>query len=150
MFQAQLTVDEEVASILVQEGFTSVEEVAYVPESELLDIEEFDEDIVAELRNRARDALLTRAIATEEALGSNEPSQELLDLEGMDQASAWQLAAREITTLEDLAEQAVDDLLEIEGIDEEWAARMIMKAREPWFAESEAAEPEQAASEQSG
>ncbi len=151
MFQAQLTVDEEVANILVQEGFTSVEEVAYVPESELLEIEEFDADIVAELRNRARDALLTRAIANEEALGGNEPARELLDMEGMDEATAWQLAAKEITTLEELAEQAVDDLIEIDGIDEDWAARMIMRAREPWFAgEAAAAETEQAASEQSG
>ncbi len=140
MFQEQLTVDEEVASILVQEGFTSTEEVAYVPESELLEIEEFDEDIVAELRNRARDALLTRAIASEEALGDREPSAELLGMEGMEPSIAWQLAAQGITTLDDLAEQSVDDLLEIEGIEQDWAARMIMKAREPWFAEEQTEE----------
>jgi N utilization substance protein A len=140
MFQDQLTVDEEVASILVQEGFTSTEEVAYVPESELLEIEEFDEDIVAELRNRARDALLTRAIAGEEALGGHEPSAELLAMEGMESSVAWQLAAQGITTLDELAEQSVDDLLEIEGIEQEWAARMIMKAREPWFAEEQTEE----------
>ena len=147
MFQEQLTVDEEVANILVQEGFTSVEEVAYVPESELLEIEEFDEDIVAELRNRARDALLTKAIATEEALGGNEPSAELLALQGMDEAMAWALAAHDITTPDELAEQAVDDLLEIEGVEREWAASMIMQAREPWFAAEEA---EQWANEQPG
>ncbi len=140
MFQDQLTVDEEVASILVQEGFTSTEEVAYVPESELLEIEEFDEDIVAELRNRARDALLTKAIAGEEALGGNEPSAELQGMEGMEPAIAWKLAAQGITTLDDLAEQSVDDLLEIDGIEQEWAARMIMKAREPWFAEEQTEE----------
>ena len=147
MFQEQLTVDEEVANILSQEGFTSVEEVAYVPESELLGIEEFDEDIVAELRNRARDALLTKAIANEEALGGNEPSADLLALDGMDEGMAWALAAHEITTPEELAEQAVDDLLEIEGVEREWAARMIMQAREPWFAAEEA---EQWANEQPG
>ena len=135
MFQQQLFVDEEVANILVQEGFTSIEEVAYVPESELLDIEEFDEDIVGELRNRARDALLTRAIASEEALGDNKPSEELLAMEGMTSAIAWQLAAKGIVTVDDLADQSVDDLTEIEDIDADWAAHMIMKAREPWFAE---------------
>jgi len=143
MFKNQLVVDEEVASILVQEGFTSIEEVAYVPESELLDIEEFDEDIVNELRNRARDALLTRAIASEEALGDTKPSEELLGLEGMTSELAWRLASKGIVTPDGLADQSVDDLLEIEGIDDAgWAADMIMKAREPWFAQQaqEAAE----------
>jgi len=135
MFKQQLVVDEEVANILVQEGFTSVEEVAYVPESELLEIEEFDEDVVRELRNRARDALLTRAIASEEALGENEPSQDLLALEGMTGEMAWRLAAKGIRTLDELAEQSVDDLLEIDGMDGDWAGKVIMKAREPWFAE---------------
>jgi N utilization substance protein A len=136
MFQQQLVVDEEVASILVQEGFTSIEEVAYVPESELLDIEEFDEDIVAELRSRARDALLTRAIASEEALGDTRPSEELAALDGMNTDLAWRLASRGVVTLEDLADQSVDDLLDIEGIDDaQWAADVIMKAREPWFAD---------------
>ena len=138
MFQQSLVVDEEVANILVQEGFSSIEEVAYVPEQELLDIEEFDEDVVAELRNRARDALLSRAIAGGDAPGTAEPAAELLELEGMEPHLAWRLAGQGITTLEELAEQAVDDLLEIEGIDDrEWAARMIMAAREPWFTEEE-------------
>jgi N utilization substance protein A len=133
LFTEQLDVDEEVANILVQEGFTSIEEVAYVPEQELLDIEEFDEEVVSELRNRARDALLTRAIANEEKLGETPPSQELLEFEGMNDEVAYMLAAKGIVTVEDLAEQAVDDLLDIEGMDENWAAQLIMKAREPWF-----------------
>ncbi len=143
MFQQSLVVDEEVANILVQEGFSSVEEVAYVPEQELLDIEEFDEDIVAELRNRARDALLSRAIAGEETPGMVEPAADLIGLEGMEPHLAWRLASYGVSSLEELAEQSVDDLLDIEGIDDsEWAARMIMAAREPWFAEAEAEDGE--------
>ena len=133
-FMEQLDVDEEVAAILVQEGFTTIDEVAYVPESELLAIEEFDEDIVKELRGRASDALLTRAIASEEQIENAEPAEDLLNMEGMDEATAHLLAARGITTMEELAEQAVDDIADIEGIDEERAASLIMKAREPWFA----------------
>ena len=132
-FMEQLDVDEEVAAILVQEGFSSIEEVAYVPESELLEIEEFDEGIVAELRGRARDALLTRAIASEEVLGANEPAADLLEMEGMNRELAYELAAHGVVTREDLAEQAVDDLLEIESLDEETAAQLIMTARAPWF-----------------
>jgi N utilization substance protein A len=132
-FMEQLDVDEEVAAILVQEGFSSIEEVAYVPESELFEIEEFDEGIVAELRGRARDALLTRAIASEEVLGANEPAADLLEMDGMNRELAYELAARGVITREDLAEQAVDDLLEIESLDEETAARLIMTARAPWF-----------------
>ena len=132
-FMEQLDVDEEVAVILVQEGFSSIEEVAYVPESELLEIEEFDEDIVQELRGRARDALLTRAIASEEELTAHEPAEDLLTMDGMTRELAYELAARGITTMEDLAEQAVDDLLDIEGLDEEKAAQLIMTARAPWF-----------------
>lgn len=125
-----LDVDNEVALILVQEGFTSVEEVAYVPTAELLEIEEFDEEIVEELRGRARDYLLTKAISTEE---DEEPADDLLALEGMDDELAHILAANGIITQEDLAEQAVDDLLEIEGMDAERAAALIMTARAPWF-----------------
>ena len=137
VFMRDLTVDEEVANILVQEGFSSVEEVAYVPEQELLDVEEFDETMVAELRNRARDALLTRAISGNTDGPAAEPSSDLLAVEGMESHLAWRLAGQGVTSLEELAEQSVDDLLEIEGIDDpEWAARMIMIAREPWFAES--------------
>lgn len=134
-FMAELDVDEDVALILAQEGFSSLEEVAYVPEQEMLDIEEFDADIVAELRSRARDVLLTRAIASEEQLESAEPSQELLDMEGMSKDLALTLASKGVTTLDDLAELAVDELVEISEMNEEQAAAMIMKARESWFAD---------------
>ncbi|MFO7603079.1 MAG: transcription termination factor NusA [Gammaproteobacteria bacterium] len=132
VFMDALDVDEEVAAILVQEGFTTIDEVAYVPVSEMLEIEEFDEGIVEELRQRAKDVLLTRAISSEELA---EPEQDLLEMEGMDEETAKQLAAVGIKSMEDLAEQAVDDLIEIEGIDEERAAKLIMTARAPWFAE---------------
>ncbi len=136
LFQEHLGVDEEVGEILAREGFSSIEEVAYVPASEMLEIEEFDEEIVTELRERAKDALLTMAISKEEAyLGVAEPSEELLAMEGMDEELAAKLASHGVTTLEELAEQGVDDLLEIEGLDQERAAQLIMKAREPWFAE---------------
>jgi N utilization substance protein A len=130
-----LDVDDDVATILVQEGFTSIDEVAYVPASEMLEIEEFDEEIVEELQSRARDALLTRAIAVEEELEGGTPAEDLLTMEGMDPETAEKLAAKGICSMEDLAEQAVEDILDIEGIDEERAATLIMKAREPWFAE---------------
>lgn len=135
LFMEQLDVDAEVATILVQEGFSSIEEIAYVPTAELLEIEEFDEHIVEELRNRARDVLLTQAIATEEVIEEAEPAQDLLEMEGMDEGLAHVLAARGIVTREDLAEQSVDELMEIEGMDEERAAKLIMTARAPWFAE---------------
>lgn len=134
MFMEQLDVDEEIATIFVQEGFSSIEEVAYVPTKELLGIEEFDEDIVQELRDRARDVLLTRAIADEEKLSDATPAEDLLNLEGMDTPLAYQLASMGIVTQEDLAEQAVDDLLDIEGMDEARASKLIMTARAPWFA----------------
>jgi N utilization substance protein A len=133
MFMRQLDVDQEVATILVQEGFSSVEEIAYVPPKELLEIEEFDEEIVEELRGRARDALLTMAIKSEEQFGGVEPAQDLLDMDGMDRQLAFQLANKGVRTREDLAEQAVDDLLEIDGMDQERAAALIMAARAPWF-----------------
>ncbi|EMR13025.1 transcription elongation factor NusA [Methylophaga lonarensis MPL] len=133
-FMADLDVDEDVALILAQEGFSSLEEVAYVPEQEMLDIEEFDEDIVAELRSRARDVLLTRAIASEEQLESAEPQQDLLDMEGMTTELALILASKGVATLDDLAEQSVDELVEIASVDEAQAAALIMKARESWFA----------------
>jgi N utilization substance protein A len=134
-FIEQLDVDESVAEILVREGFSTVEELAYVPAKELLEIEEFDDDIVEELRNRARDALLIKAIANEEVFESSEPSKELLEMEGMDRELAFRLAARGVRTVEDLAEQSVDELLDIEGMDEARAASLIMTARSPWFAE---------------
>jgi N utilization substance protein A len=134
-FVEQLDVDESVAEILVREGFSTVEELAYVPAKELMEIEEFDEDIVEELRNRARDALLIKAIASEEKLETREPADDLLQMEGMDRELAFRLAQHGVCTVEDLAEQSVDELLEIEGLDEDKAARLIMTARLPWFAE---------------
>ncbi|WP_299982294.1 transcription termination factor NusA [uncultured Pseudoteredinibacter sp.] len=135
LFMEALDVDEDVAGVLVEEGFTSLEEVAYVPLEEMLNIEGFDEDIAEELRARAKDALLTQALATEEAIESTQPAEDLLTMEGMDKALAVQLASRGIPTMEDLAEQSVDELMEIDGMDEERAAALILKAREPWFAE---------------
>lgn len=135
MFMSKLDVDEELASILVAEGFTNVEEVAYVPESELLAVEEFDEGIVAELRQRARDALLTQMIASEEQLEEHRPEQDLLDLEGMTDAIAFRLAEKGIRTRDDLAECAVDELEDVKGLQPELAAELIMKARAHWFTE---------------
>jgi transcription termination/antitermination protein NusA len=135
----QLDVDEEIAVILVQEGFSSIEEVAYVPTQELLEVEEFDEGMVEELRGRARDVLITRAIVSEEQLGDAQPAQDLLEMEGMDRELAFVLAGRGVVTMEDLAEQSVDELMEIEGMDEERAGSLIMTARAPWFAEEEQA-----------
>lgn len=132
-FIADLDVDEDVATILVQEGFSSLEEVAYVPVSELLAISEFNEEIVEELRARARDVLITQAIATEEVLDQSEPAEDLLNLEGMDKELAYELASRGITTREDLAEQAVSDLEDINSLDSERAANLIMAARAHWF-----------------
>ena len=137
LFMEQLDVDEEIAAILVQEGFSSIEEIAYVPAAELLQVEEFDEDMVEELRGRARDVLLTRAIVKEEALGDTEPAEDLLNLEGMDRELAYTLAGRGVVSQEDLAELAVDELMDIEGMDEERAAALIMAARAPWFAEEQ-------------
>ncbi len=137
MFMDQLDVDEEIAVILVQEGFSSIEEIAYVPSAELLQVEEFDEDMVEELRGRARDVLLTRAIVSEEAMGENEPAEDLLNLEGMDRELAFTLTGRGVVTQEDLAELAVDELMDIEGMDEGRAAALIMAARAPWFAEEQ-------------
>ena len=134
LFIDQLDVDEDIAQILAEEGFISVEEIAYVPVSEMLDIEGFDEDLVNELRSRAKDALLISAIAFEENIDSAEPAQDLLEMEGMDSDLAHELAGQGIVTMEDLAEQAVDDLVSLLGIDEKRAATLIMKAREPWFA----------------
>ena len=137
-FMTELDVDEVVSSILVQEGFSSLEEVAYVPANELIAIAEFDEEIVAELRARARDVLITQAIVTEEVLDQSEPAEDLLNLDGMDRELAFQLASRGIVTREDLAEQAVDDIEDIEVLEPERAATLIMAARAHWFEEEEA------------
>jgi N utilization substance protein A len=133
-FMKQLDVDEDVATILVQEGFSTIEEVAYVPQAELNAIEEFDEEIVKELRNRARDVLLTQAIASEESLEAQLPADDLLLLEGMQPDLALALARRGVRTREDLADQAIDDLMDIQGLTAEEAGKLIMKAREHWFA----------------
>ena len=135
MFIDKLDVDEELAGILVQEGFSNVEEVAYVPESELLAIEEFDEGIVSELRRRARDALLTQMIASEEQLEENRPAEDLLALKGMTEAIAFRLAEQGIRTRDDLAECAVDELEDVKELDPETSAELIMEARAHWFAE---------------
>lgn len=133
-FMEQLDIDEETAAVLVEVGFNAIEEIAYVPVSEMLEIEGFDEELVTELRSRAKDALLISAIAAEEEIEVAHPAPDLLELEGMDTDLAYGLAGHGIITLEDLAGQSVDDLLAIEGLDEVRAAKLIMKAREPWFA----------------
>ncbi|MFS1703814.1 transcription termination/antitermination protein NusA [Aestuariibacter sp. GS-14] len=131
-----LDIDEDFASLLVDEGFTTLEEVAYVPASELLAIEGLDEDTVEELRNRARAALTTKALANEESLEGSEPTEELLNLEGMERHVAFVLASKGITDLEALAEQGTDDICELEGLDEEKAGELIMAARNKvWFNE---------------
>ncbi|MEI7970711.1 MAG: transcription termination factor NusA [Betaproteobacteria bacterium] len=132
LFMESLDVDEEVADILVQEGFNALEEVAYVPLSEMLEIEAFDEETVNELRSRARNALLTQAIASEERV--EKMAQDLLGLEGMDDQTARLLAAKGVHTQEDLADLAVDDLVELTDMDAERAKQLIMTARAPWFA----------------
>lgn len=135
VFMEALDVEEDVADILVDEGFTTLEEVAYVPLEEFLAIEGFDDDIANELRSRAKDALLTQALASEEETAGQEPAEDLLTMEGMDEALAHAMASKGVVTMEDLAEQSVDELMVIDGMDEERAAALIMKAREPWFAE---------------
>lgn len=132
LFQDKLGVDENVAEVLVQEGFSSLEEIAYVPVNELLEIEGFDQELVNSLRERAKAALLTQAIAQEQAL-EVEPAKDLLEMETMDKQLAYILASHGIVTREDLAEQSVDDLLDITELDEEKAAKLIMTARKIWF-----------------
>jgi N utilization substance protein A len=131
LFMEKLDVDEEVAEILVQEGFTSLDEVAYVPINEMLEIEAFDEETVNELRRRARNALLTEAIKSEETV--EHAAEDLLGMEGMDNQTARVLASKGITTMDALADLATDELTEMTGMDADRANRLIMKAREPWF-----------------
>ena len=133
LFMDKLEVDEEIAGILVAEGFSTVEEIAYVPVGELLAVEGFDEDIVEELRSRARDALLNDALAVEEGLEEHQPAEDLLSLEGMDEATAYALAERGVRTREELAESATDEIADIEDVGEERAAALIMEARKHWF-----------------
>jgi len=143
LFMEKLDVDEEVADILISEGFTSLEEVAYVPLAEMLEIEAFDEDTVNELRSRARNALLTEAIQREESVENVEEA--LLSLEGMDTEVASSLAAKGITTRDALADLAVDELTELTGIGDERAQDLIMKARAHWFADEPAADDKEKA-----
>lgn len=133
LFQEKLEVDEEIASILVSEGFGTVEEIAYVPVGELLAVEGFDEDIVEELRARARDALLNAALAAEEELAAQEPSEDLLSMEGMDEALAYALAGNGVVTRDDLADMATDELTVYDDVDKARAATLIMEARKHWF-----------------
>jgi N utilization substance protein A len=133
LFVDKLEVDDEIAGILVSEGFSTDEEIAYVPVGELLAVEGFDEDIVEELRSRARDALLNEALAAEEELDEHQPAADLLSLEGMDEATAFALAARGVVTRDDLADLATDELEDLEGVDAERAAALIMEARKHWF-----------------
>ncbi|MGY0798390.1 transcription termination factor NusA [Lysobacter sp. A286] len=133
LFQSRLEVDEEIAAILVSEGFNTVEEIAYVPVGELLAVEGFDENIVEELRARARDALLNEALAAEEVLDEHHPAEDLLSLEGMDDELAFALAAQGVVTRDDLADLATDELAELENVDEARAAALIMEARKHWF-----------------
>jgi N utilization substance protein A len=132
-FMEKLDVDEEVADILAQEGFATLEEVAYVPINELMEIEAFDEDTVNELRTRARNALLVAAIANEEKVEGVDP--ELLKLEGMDTQLAAKLAEHAIRTRDDLADLAVDELSEMTGLEAERAKKLILAARAHWFTE---------------
>ena len=132
LFMDKLDVDEEVADILIEEGFNTLEEIAYVPMAEMAEIEAFDEDTINELRKRARAALLTDAIAKEEKAG--EPAADLLGMEGMDEETAHLLASKGIATMEDLADLAVDDLVDLTKMDVERAKTLIMTARAPWFA----------------
>lgn len=132
IFMLKLDVDEEVADILIQEGFSTLEEVAYVPLAEMLEIDSFDESTVNELRSRARNALLTEAIVSEEKLEN--ATESLLKMDGMDNETAGLLATKGVNTLEELADLAVDDLVEMTGMEDERAKQLIMTARAPWFA----------------
>ncbi len=133
MFADKLQVEEDVSILLVESGFSTLEEVAYVPREEMAAIEEFDEDIVDELRNRANDVLLTMALTSEEEIESQEAADDLKSMEGMDETLAETLAKQGVCTMEDLAEQSIDDLIDIENMTEERAGKLIMTAREPWF-----------------
>jgi transcription termination/antitermination protein NusA len=138
LFMAKLDVDEDVAQILIDEGFSNVEEVAYVPLAEMLEIEAFDEDTVNELRRRARDAIMTDAIKSEETMET--AADDLLNMEGMDADTAHTLAGKGVRTMDDLADLAIDELTEMTGMEAERAKKLIMTARAPWFAEKSTGE----------
>lgn len=136
LFMDNLQIDEALAAGFVEAGFTTIEEIAYVPSQELLEVEGLDEETLNQLRSRAKDNLLTQAIEKEERLEEKAPTEELLALEGMDKQLAYQLATSDVVTRDDLAELSVDDLVQIAGIDEEKAAKLIMVARAHWFIEN--------------
>jgi N utilization substance protein A len=129
-------VDEDVATVLVEEGFSTLEEVAYVPAQELMQIEGFDEEIVEALRNRARDVLLTKAIAKAEHAGDAKPTEDLMAVSGMDSDLAQKLAEKGVLTRDDLADLATDELIEKVAMDEARAAELIKAARAHWFAQA--------------
>ncbi|SJN53999.1 hypothetical protein VR7878_00580 [Vibrio ruber DSM 16370] len=136
LFMKHLDIEQDFAELLVEEGFSTLEEVAYVPVNELLEVDGLDEDLVEELRTRAKDALTTLALAREESLDGGEPAEDLLNLSGLERDMAYKLAAKGVTTLEDLADQGIDDLEGIEGLTEERAGELIMAARNIcWFGE---------------
>ncbi|WNJ96114.1 transcription termination factor NusA [Vibrio ruber] len=136
LFMKHLAIEQDFAELLVEEGFSTLEEVAYVPVNELLEVDGLDEDLVEELRTRAKDALTTLALAREESLDGGEPAEDLLNLSGLERDMAYKLAAKGVTTLEDLADQGIDDLEGIEGLTEERAGELIMAARNIcWFGE---------------
>lgn len=139
LFMKHLDIEQDFAELLVEEGFSTLEEIAYVPVNELLEVDGLDEDLVEELRNRAKDALTTLALAKEESYAGVEPAEDLLNLESLERDMAYKLAAKGISTLEDLAEQGIDDLEGIEGLTEERAGELIMAARNIcWFGEEDA------------
>lgn len=144
IFMEQLDIDEEMSLILVQEGFSSIEEIAYVPEEEMLNIEEFDSVLVNELRGRARDIMLARAITSEEKLVDAQPAEDLLQMEGIEDSLAYELAAAGVVTMNDLADLSVSELMEIDSMDDERAGKLIMTARRPWFEENEGGKTEDA------
>src|SRR5947208_2130667 len=141
LFMEKVDVDQEVADILIQEGFSTLEEIAYVPLNEMLEIDAFDEDTVNELRSRARNALLTEAIVREESVEN--VAEDLLSLDGMDTETAGLLAEKGVTTRDALADLAVDELTELTGLASDRAQDLIMKARAHWFEEAEQNHAEQ-------
>lgn len=136
LFKENLKVEDDLAIALIEEGFTTLEEIAYVPAHELLEVEGMTEETMIILRSKAKDILVTKAIAEEELLGKTEPAEDLFDVEGIDKHLAYLLASHGVVTRDDLAEQSVDELMEIDGINEEKAAKLIMAARAHWFTES--------------
>jgi len=138
LFIKHLDIEQDFAEMLIEEGFSTLEEIAYVPVNELLEIDGFDEDLVEELRSRAKDSLTTLALAKEESYAGVEPADDLLNLECIDRDMAYKLAAKGVSTLENLAEQGIDELEDIEGLTEERAGELIMAARNIcWFGENE-------------